>query len=106
MFIDTALRATGQTCGVVKTHGDRRIHKQPAKLLVSASLLPKDPVPKQKYQVKVPSNPSKVQDLSVAPAFGPKVKVVCTAADKSIVAKSYTTIHKFNKEFTFPDLRV
>ncbi|KAL4516295.1 hypothetical protein Ndes2526A_g03729 [Nannochloris sp. 'desiccata'] len=73
LFINTSLRGTGQICGTFKTCGDHRIHKQsPAKLLVSASLIPKDPVTNRKYQAKAPLKPQNNQDLSVAPAFGPK----------------------------------
>lgn len=70
----TSLRATGQFCRILQTCIDHRIQiRSPSRLLVSASLIPRDPIPNQKYQAKAPVNPSKVQDLSAAPAFGPKV---------------------------------
>ncbi len=70
-----SLRGSSQLRKVFKSAcSDHRIqYKSPSKLLVAASLIPKDPVPNQKYQAKAPTNPSKVQDLSITPAFGPKV---------------------------------
>ena len=84
VFSYTTLRAPGKLCTVFQTCRDHRIRNQsPSKSLISASLIPRDPVPNQKYQAKAPINPSKVQDLSAAPGFGPKVKLLCTATDNT-----------------------
>jgi hypothetical protein len=95
VIIDTVLRATGQTCRIFTTCGNHRIHKQsPTKLIVSASLLPKDPISNHKYQTAVPLNPSKVKDLSVAPAFGPKVKIFTPSCIQADTDTSTTNLTK------------